>query len=196
MAHSTSEESHTFLENYLQYVKDNIVILPGCIPGLKSANVRVLSSSESKMSVWWVYHSTCEVSNKQGVSYGKFIQLWQDFFPDVVVAKPMTDFCFMCQQNTTKLQHAANLSDIEKSECIAAHQEHLNSAKAERGFYKFVCNISKETLKTHGTKTLLNHGSRTASTLAGPVHYSFEWAQQVHIPSNPIFGIMWGGIPQ
>lgn len=206
--HSAIEDFRTFLENY---VEENGIILPGRIPGFKSADVRVLSSSESKMSVWRVYHSTCEVSNKQAVSYRKFIQLWQDFFPDVVVAKPMTDLCFTCQQNTTKLQHAANLSDLEKSECIAAQQEHLNIAKAERDFYKFVCNKSKETLETYGTETLLNRDSRTVSTLAGPIHYSFDYAQQVHIPSNPmqpgpiyfktprkcgIFGVMCEGIPQ
>ena len=79
------------------------------------------------MSVWRAYHSTCGLgSNKQEVSYRKFIQLWQEFFPDVVVAKPMTDLCFTCQQNTTKLQCAANLSDLEKSECIAAQQQQVH----------------------------------------------------------------------
>ena len=142
--HSTIKDFRIFIENY---VEENGIILLGRIPGFKSTDVRVLSSSESKMSVWWVYHSTCEVSNKRAVSYRKFIQLWQDFFPDVVVAKPMTDLCFTFQQNTMKLQRAANLSDIEKSECIAAQQEHLNSAKAERDFYKFVCTKSRKHLK-------------------------------------------------
>lgn len=176
--HSTIEDFRIFLENY---VEENGIILPGRIPGFKSTDVTVLSSSESKMSVWRVYHSTCEVSNKRAVSYRKFIQLWQDFFPDVAVAKPMTDLCFTCQQNTTKLQHAAN-----QSECIATQQEHPNSVKAERDFYRFVCNKSKEALATHGTETLLNRDSPTAPTLAGPVHYSFDYAQQVHIPSNPM----------
>lgn len=70
--HSTIEDFRIFLENY---VEENGIILPGHIPGLKSAAVRVLSSSKSKMSVWRVYHSTCEVSNKRAVSYRKFIQL-------------------------------------------------------------------------------------------------------------------------
>ena len=53
-----------------------------------------------------------------------------------------------CQQNAAKLQRAANISESDKSECIAAQQEHLNSAKVEREFYKFVCTNSKETLET------------------------------------------------
>ena len=64
--------SCAFLQNY---VEENAIILPGRIPGFKSDDIRVLSSSESKMSVWRVYTSTCEVSNKQVVSYKKFIQL-------------------------------------------------------------------------------------------------------------------------
>lgn len=142
---SVVEDFCAFLQNYME---ENAIILPGRIPGFKSDDIRVLSLSESKMSVWRVYTSTCEVSNKQAVSYKKFIQLWQDFFPDVVVAKPMTDLCLTCQQNTTKLQRAANLSESNKSECITAQQEHLNSAKVEREFYKFVCTNSKETLET------------------------------------------------
>ena len=126
---SVVEDFCAFLQNY---VEENAIILPGRIPGFKSDDNRVLSSSESKMSVWRVYTSTCEVSYKQAVSYKKFIQSWLDFFSDVVVAKPMTDLCLTCQQNTSKLQRAANLSESDKSDCIAAQQEHLNSAKAER----------------------------------------------------------------
>ena len=206
--HSVIEDFHAFLQNY---VEENAIVLPGRIPGFKSDEVRVLSSSESKMSVWHVYYSTCEASNKQAVSYKRFTQLWQEFFPDVVVAKPMTDLCFTCQQNSSKLQQAANLSESEKSECIATQQEHLNSAKTERDFYKFVCNKSKETLETLGVAALQNRENVTASSLAGSTHYSFDYAQQVHIPSDPlqpgpiyfktprkcgIFGVMCEGIPE
>ena len=205
---SVVEDFCAFLQNY---VEENAIILPGRIPGFKSDDIRVLSSSESKMSVWRIYTSTCEVSCKQAVSYKKFIQLWQDFFSDVVVAKPMTDLCLTCQQNTSKLQRISNLSESDKSECIAAQQEHLNSAKVEREFYKFVCTNSKETLETLGNEDLLNRESRPASSFAGSVHYSFDYAQQVHVPSNPmqpgpiyfktprkcgIFGVMCEGIPQ
>ena len=116
-----------------------------------------------------------------------------------------------CQQNTAKLQSAANLSESEKAECILAQQEHLKCAQAERDFYKFSCNKSKETLETIGPEVLINWEIRDACTLAATVHYSFDYAQQVHIPSNPmqpgpiyfktprkcgIFGVMCEGIPR
>ena len=90
-------------------------------------------------------------------------------------------------------------------------KNHLNSAKVEREFYKFVCTNSKETLETLGNEDLLNGESRPASSFAGSVHYSFDYTQQVHVPSNPmqpgpiyfktprkcgIFGVMCEGIPQ
>ena len=90
-------------------------------------------------------------------------------------------------------------------------KNHLNSAKVEREFYKFVCTNSKETLETLGNEDLLNRESRPASSFAGSVHYSFDYTQQVHVPSNPmqpgpiyfktprkcgIFGVMCEGIPQ
>ena len=110
-----TENVHNFLANY---VEENAIVLPGRIPGFKSDEVKVLPSSETKMSVWRAYTSTCEASGVQAVSYSKFAELWQQFHPHVVVSKPMTDLCLTCQQNTTKLLRAANLSELEKSDCI------------------------------------------------------------------------------
>ena len=130
--------------------------------------------------------SACEASNKQVVSYRKFLQLWEQFCPNVVIAKPMTDLCSICQQNTTKLQQAANLSETEKIECIKAQQEHLNPTQAKRDFYKYACNLSEKTIESLENGNLLNLRSRTACSLTATIHYSFDYAQQVHIPSNPM----------
>lgn len=117
MAEKSLGPIHAFIENY---VEANAIVLPGRIPGFKNDEIRLLSSSKTKRSVWKEYERTCDASNEKAVSYGKF--LWDEFCPDVVVAKPMTDLCLTCQQNTTKLQRAANLSDEDKLECVKAHQ--------------------------------------------------------------------------
>ena len=103
--------------------------------GFKRDDMKVLSSSETKISVWRVYIATCEASREQAICYSKFVDLWQQFHPNVGVAKPMTDLCLTCQQNTTKLLRAANLPEQEKSDCIKSQQDHLNSAQDEREFY-------------------------------------------------------------
>lgn len=150
---ATIEDVHAFLSHY---VEENAISLPGRIPGFKSDDVKVLLSSETKMSVWRVYETACKASDLRAVSYKKFLQLWEQFHPNVVVAKPMTDLCFTCQQNTSKLQRVANLSNTEKSECLNAHQDHLNCAQSEREYYRNLSKDSENTLEIMGTETLLN----------------------------------------
>ena len=50
------------------YIEENAIVLPGRIPGFKRDNVKVLSSSETKMSVWRTYNSVCEASGQQAVN--------------------------------------------------------------------------------------------------------------------------------
>ena len=119
------------------------MLLPGRIPGFKNEDIQLLSSSATKMNVWKSFKRACEESNKQAVSYTKFTDLWKQFYPNVVVSKPMTDLCFTCQQNTSKLLRAGNLPEEEKSECVQTQQEHLNSVKAERELYRKVCKEAK-----------------------------------------------------
>jgi hypothetical protein len=69
------------------------------------------------------------------VSYSKFLELWEQFHPDVVVAKPMTDLCMTCQQNAAKLLRSANLPTSEKATCVNVQQKHLDCAKTEKDFY-------------------------------------------------------------
>ena len=205
---STVEDVKIFLTNYLE---ENTITLLGRIPGFKSEDVKILSSSETKVTVWQVYKSVCDLSGKQEISYHKLLQLWLQFCRNVVAAKPMTDLCLTCQENTAKLQRAANLSDREKSELIKTRQEHLNCAQGESDFYKYSCTTCEETLETFGTDTLLNLESQDTCSLDGIIHYSYDYAQQVHIPSNPmqpgpiyfktprkcgIFGVMCEGIPR
>jgi len=106
-------------------------LLPGRIPDFKNEDIQLLSSNETKVHVWKCFTRACEESNKQAVCYTKFTDFWKQFFPNVIMAKPMADLCFTCQQNTSKLVWAANLPEEEKSQCVQARQPHLNSVQAE-----------------------------------------------------------------
>lgn len=63
----------------------------------------------------------------------------------------MTGLCMTSQQNTNKLQRAANVSEVEKSECIRAHQEHelLTSWK---GILQKLFDDDKESTKGIGSR--------------------------------------------
>ena len=204
---SITENVHRFLTNYIE---DNAFVLPGRIPGFKREDVQVLSSSETKTSVWRVYTTTCTASGEQAVSYSKFVDLWHQFCPRVVVAKPMTDLCLTCQQNTTKLVRAANLPEHEKANCIKAQQEHLDCVQVEREFYRKTCSDAATTFSHTDADTNFNETHEPCS-FSGTMHYSFDYAQQVHFPSNPmqpgpiyfkiprkcgIFGVMCEAVPR
>ena len=62
--HTVTENVHVFLANY---VEENAIVLPARILGFKRDDVKVLSSSETKMSAWRAYSSTCESSGQQAV---------------------------------------------------------------------------------------------------------------------------------
>ena len=205
---STIEDVHSFLANY---VEENAIVLPGRIPGFKNDEVKVLSSSETKIGVWRKYETACRASDKQAVGSSKFFQMWEQFYPDVVISKPMTDLCIICQQNANKLQRAANLPESEKAEILKDNQDHINSAQREREFYRNSCTNSQKTLDNIGGYAILNRTNRNVCSLKATIHYSFDFAQQVHIPSNPmqpgpiyfktprkcgIFGVMCEAIPQ
>ncbi|CAH3191593.1 unnamed protein product [Porites evermanni] len=153
------EAVHAFIDNY---VEENAIVLPGRFPGFKSEEMRLLSSLETKMSVWREHEKTC----------GKFLQLWDEFYPDVVISKPMMYLCLTCQQNTTKLQRAANLSDEEKSDCVKAHQEHLDIAQSKRECYRNPGKECERFLQTIDTNTLLICETRGACSLNASIHYS------------------------
>ena len=124
-----------------------------------------------------------EEPNKQALSYTKFIELWKQFHPNDVVAKPMTNLCFTCQKNTAKLLRAANIPEEEKSQCIQAQQQHLTSVQSERELYRKVCEEAKCNFETAEDQIDLTE-RHEPSSLRTTMHYSFDFAQQVHIPSN------------
>ena len=179
---AVAKDVKNFLNNYAD---ENAVLLPGRIPGFKNDDIRLLSSSESKMSVWRSFQRACDETGKQSVCYTKFIKLWEQFHPELVVAKPMTDLCLTCQQNTSKLLRSASLPDREKSECVLVQQEHLNCVQTERDLYRNACTESKNNFeRLEGTLKL--DEQHNPCSLFTTIHYSFDFSQQVHIPSNPM----------
>ena len=204
---AVSEDVKNFLTNY---VEENAVLLPGRIPGFKNDDIKLLSSSDTKISVWREFKKACHESDKQSVCFSKFTELWKQFHPNVMVAKPMSDLCLTCQQNTCKLVRSANLPDNEKSECVQAQQEHLNCVQMERELYRKVCHEAETNFKALDAEIDLDE-VHDACSLDTTIHYSFDFAQQIHIPSNPmqpgpiyfktprkcgIFGVMCEAVPR
>ena len=118
----------------------------------------------------------CLKEPEHAVCYTTFVKLWEQFHPDVVVAKPMTNLCLTCQQNTSKLLRSANLPEREKSECVIAQQGHLTCVKMKRDFYNNICSESQSNLKRLEERIKLDE-KNMACSIDTTIHYSFDFAQ-------------------
>ena len=66
--------------------------------------------------VWSLYNESCSASRITPVAYTTFADYWLKLLPHIRVGKPMTDLCWVCQQNSTRLTRSMNKSEDEKSE--------------------------------------------------------------------------------
>ena len=104
--------------------------------------------------------------------------------------KPMSDLCWQCHQNSTALLRAANRPEEEKSITIREAQEHLRVVQLERSYYKTTCDECRATVTSHFTTDSQFSPPSPLSAIVPvssiKVHYSFDYAQQVHYPSDPL----------
>ena len=204
--------NHEVLDRTVTFIKifaaEQAVSLPGRYPKFKDFKVQLLPSSESKASLWRRYKKASEDKDLSAVSYTKFVDLWNSLTPYIVIMKPASDLCSLCQLNNGKIAANVNVSEQEKLNCLHNQEKHLQEAKLEREFMKKNIAACKDLLQNSGIDLL---SPRPSCSLEGTVHYSYDYAQQVHIPSNPqqagpiyfktpwkcgLFGVCCEGIPR
>jgi len=182
-------EVSKFISNYAE---EHALVLPGCVPGFKRTDVRLLPSHMSKASVWHVYSTAMEAQSKLPVGYSKFVDLWNQLNPHIVIMRPMSDLCFTCQHNS-QIVRSANLPESLKSACVRAQEEHLSRANGERTFYKSTIKALEPTAQqVLGANHEVVPWNNPPCSLQGSMHYSYDYAQQVHIRvtlCNPVLSI-------
>lgn len=176
-----------------RYADTHAVPLPGRLPKHQDYRVMKLPSDVSKATVYRDYVTASEALRDEGeevriISYRQFRRLWQELVPFVTTMNPSSDLCFVCQENVAAIMRSTNLPEDEKSEKLKSAEEHLTIAKEERKAY----NEKKETSKSNweGLPVRIrerHHGDGTSdNNLPISMLYSFDHAQLVHIPSNPL----------
>ena len=103
-----------FIKNYAE---DHAIMLPGRIPGLKEyENKQILPSKTTKREVHLAYkHSLrgpCRV-----VSLPHFNYRWRRYSPYVIIGKPMSDLCWVCQKNSIALARTPIERQSEVNTC-------------------------------------------------------------------------------
>ena len=166
----------------VSYAEQHAMPLPGRLPNFRDFTVMLLPSDTTRALVHKLYLEAAEESGYRSVSYSKFTQLWAELCPHINVMKPSSDLCPLCQQNMTRLCRSSNLTEEEKSKRLQQFQKHLDSAKLQRQDYKDQCALATATygdmmprLKTPG---------QPENSQDVTMHYSFDYLQQVHYPTD------------
>ena len=191
--HALSFSSIEYVVQFLvNYADQNAILLPGRVPGYRNTDLKLLPSSVYKRGIWKVYKESAEsASLVHLVAYTTFCRLWRSLLPSIILIKPMSDLCWTCQKNSTAIMRAANLSDTEKSSTIKTAQDHLTLVQLERSFYKTTCDTCRQQIYDHFTINDTFEPPPINSDILPnsndiSAHYSFDYAQQVHFPSNPL----------
>ena len=114
------------------------------------------------------------------VGNSTFRKLWRQLVPNIVIMKPRSDICWECHQNNTAIYRSANLPDAVKGAKLRKQEEHLRTVTNERHAYQQMVAESK----IHVADCRLGRNDPCSRDTA--VHYSFDYAQQVHYSSDPL----------
>ena len=175
------EETRAAVDFILNYAEANCNILPGRAPRHWRTDLKLLPSSCSKRKVYDQYCSAVENVGMRKVALRTFRHLWAKLVPFVSTMRPATDLCWFCQKNLYKITRSANLHDEEKTATIREAEAHLERAMMERSLYQ---TITKQVALDLRAGSVL--GPHPVCSYEGVMHYSFDFAQQVHYPGNPL----------
>ena len=131
-----------------------------------------------------MYFDICTSTGQVSVGYSKFCDLWNQLCHFILIMRPATDLCWTCQKNNSQINKSANLPEAEKVDVVRKQEEHLRLASGEQEYYKMSCKETKVCVQAHLEKADFAFGQRPCS-YKGTVHYSYDYAQQLHYPANP-----------
>ena len=153
------------------------------------------------------YQDAMSESEHRCVAASTFRNLWLQLLPRIVCSRPVTDLCWECQRNNRDISTSSNLPEVVKQAKLKKQQAHLDLVFMERTFYQNMVKDTKAAYTAAGCPPL---GPHPPCSTDFAVHLSFDYAQQVHLPSFPmqpgplyflvprkvgIFGVCMEGIP-
>ena len=170
----TTKQIILFIENFANI---NGYPQPGRGASVKSADI-LLSTDITKAKIFETYIKQCDEEHK--ISSSTFNKIWATNLGHIKIQTARTDVCKTCRLITREI--------IEKRHKISidAHQElvlklnsHLKLVKDERAYYKQT--IIDASRYLNETFSLNTPNSKDIE-----MHYSFDYAQQIHIPHDPL----------
>jgi len=181
-AHSleTRQQAVRFLENF---AIQHAVVLPGRVPGFKNPDLLILPSEYTKTRVHQKY-AAC-VPKEHLLPYSTFTELWKELMPHICIQKPRSDLCSTCKMDTLALSKLRSLDDEKRRALLDRNLHHLNLVDSERAFYRSQIEHAKTSVSSLSQQSIPPAYAPTPCSFSGCNHYSFDYFQQVHIPSDP-----------
>ncbi len=172
-----------FIRNYSE---DHGLFMPGRLANYKTI-VKLLPSQDSKISVYKKYEAA-EGENPR-VTLPVFYRIWRECCNDVLVQLPRTDLCNTCVKFSTDRKTFSRLSEEERLECIKSCADHLTTVQTERKAFLDAIKVSRQNFKTSFLEKYQNvnglKGKCSVMSYKKAIHLSFDYAQQIHIPTQP-----------
>lgn len=180
--HETVDKIVSFIRNYAE---ESALFMPGRLASQYNI-VKLLPSSDNKSILYRKYKDICIANDEIWVSGPAFRKIWNTFCADIVIMKPKTDLCELCQRNYTSHGQLRGVSDEEKSAFFEKCQEHLRRVATERAAYKSVIKDTVKYFEDHKNELHIENERHVPNSYNGNIHYSFDFAQQIHIPFNTL----------
>ncbi|KAM9421868.1 uncharacterized protein ACWYII_021765 isoform 2-T2 [Salvelinus alpinus] len=173
LKHEDLQRVVNFINNYAE---DNAVVLPGRHPH-KHLGGKLLPSHVTKAAVWRLYMESMTRFEVRVVGLPSCRNLWKKLLPHITSTKPRTDLCWQCQRNNYQVFRSANLQEVVKSVKLKKQEQHVLLVQSERSVYQKMVADCKTTCQD----LQLSLGARTEPARKYiRMHYSFDFAQQVH----------------
>lgn len=175
-------DTRNIVDFIINYAEVHSIQLPGRTPThWKSDDVKLLPTNCTKKTVYDEYVKAATNGNYRVVKISLFCNLWNKVLPHIRTMPPASDLCWLCQKGTAKVIRSANKPDKDKDDALNELRQHQDSVKKERAFYKDICHDIKAQLPLN-----IQPGAHEPCSFAGKNHISFDFAQQVHFPFNPL----------
>ncbi|GFS23235.1 hypothetical protein ElyMa_001634800 [Elysia marginata] len=82
----------------------------------------------------------------RAVSLSTFKREWKKYCPEIMVSKPSTELCWLCEDSNTKIQRSTNMATKVKQHLIENQSNHLTAVTTERSLYNECVRQAKETI--------------------------------------------------
>ena len=165
------------------HAETHAIALPGRIPTHKRDDILVLPSSDTKADIYRLYEKAMVDVQQRAVALSTFRSLWRKLLPGIVCARPMTDLCWECQRNNRDIHRSSCFPEEVKQAKLKKQTHHLQVVGKERAYLQQLVKKAKEDYKAAGSPPL---GPHPPCSTDYRVHVSFDYAQQVHLPSYPM----------